>query len=1004
MEEDSLYDKVENVIGCHVEDAVTFWAQNINRHRDILGTSCALAEICPQACSVFGNPDLGKVYGGCFSEDKCWYRCKVLCVINDEKCQVLYIDYGNSETLNRSEIVEIPVDLQFPSVAKKYRLWGLQISVNQELNQFDQGKKFLNSLIFEKEVKIRCKGTCHDGTVLAVAECGVLNIGEVMVKKGFAERSKCPISSNNGDTKADSFKSQSRNAKTATSVWSNRANLPANNKGGFGNNMPLNSWNENNTANHVPFIKEKMMACDLSRASNISLAKIKQEQKIIEENIKLKEENVAFKEENQNLLHLYEELKSNVEKLNCELEAKEKAHTETLEYLENTLSTYVGTTMRNLAVKFEKLKDVRHASMSDRFGENLSEAVKAVTEGWLAAPPSLEKLEKIWVEYNTAQEEIRSCKYMDEVQNLIPQRNEMQQKLYCAIKEFIVEVDELPISERLETLQKLQGYLEASYGKAHDAESSERLFEEFFEWKCVKMEELNRVRSATDASLQDFVTCFNRIIKFFDITSETLLKSKDVVVNIDDVLKNVELGISQELDVSLVELDEADKKIILAVYNKVMQKIHQEQHLLTSVYHKYLDSVEFKKEIVAWLDKSPNIDDLLLVKKRLKNLKAKLRWKLVEKSNLEESDDFSESEMAKIKEEIAGLRSSVFQDIYQEQEEYEKLNHLVHRCFPELPLLHPEAGILKYMNSGGLLTVNLERDLLDAEPMKELSTKHPLVCSEFQGQKVLLKGYVMDMNTETGVIKRAAEYHKAWRELKEESGLMQLMFLFLCKCDPLAYMMIPYYAGANLGALQASIPLTPGEILKVMKGVARGLHTLHTANVVHGSLHESNVFAVNREQGIVGDFDFTKSVEQRASENHVLANGLSLTSPEIKNGQPPSPALDMYAYGCLLYWLFVGNLELKRNLDGTPQIDGIELDDKVRALLLNLLCCDIRMTSEQVLNDDCFLLPDLNPVPPEDEPAEYGNGGERTKSEIGSDDLQGSESESSSETTIPDID
>lgn len=62
-------------------------------------------------------------------------------------------------------------------------------------------------------------------------------------------------------------------------------------------------------------------------------------------------------------------------------------------------------------------------------------------------------------------------------------------------------------------LQRLQEYLEATYGEAHKAESSEAAFEAFFEWKHIKMEELNCVRSATDASLQDFVTCFNRIIK-----------------------------------------------------------------------------------------------------------------------------------------------------------------------------------------------------------------------------------------------------------------------------------------------------------------------------------------------------------------------------------------------------------------------------------------------------------------------------------------------------------
>lgn len=35
--------------------------------------------------------------------------------------------------------------------------------------------------------------------------------------------------------------------------------------------------------------------------------------------------------------------------------------------------------------------------------------------------------------------------------------------------------------------------------------------------------------------------------------------------------------------------------------------------------------------------------------------------------------------------------------------------------------------------------MSLERDLLDTEPMKELSSKRPLVCSDINGQPVLLK-------------------------------------------------------------------------------------------------------------------------------------------------------------------------------------------------------------------------------------------------------------------------
>ncbi|XP_039382640.1 serine/threonine-protein kinase 31 isoform X2 [Mauremys reevesii] len=949
MDENTGYNKVEDVVGCHVEDAVTFWAQNMSRNNDILKLSHALAEVCPQANSVFGNPDFTKIYGGCFSEDKCWYRCKVQQVISDEKCQVLYIDYGNSEMLNRSEIVEIPENLQFPSIAKKYRLWGLQIPPDQDLNQFDQGRKFLYSLIFEKEIKMRHKATYQDGTIVAQAEYGKVDIGEEVSKKGFAEKCKSPINANNCDEKKiDVAQYQPWNAKVSAPAWENRPNPSVSNrlKGHFGDQIGTNMRNENHTGNHMPFVKEKLMACDFNIGSNISLAKIKQDQKLIEENEKLRNEKEILQKENQILLQNYKELESTIAQLNHQVQEEKETSKETLKHLGKTLHTYVGTKMRSLAAQIEVLKDVRCSDMNVHFGDDLFRAVKEVTERCLIAPSSLEKLEKIWAEYNLAQEMIQLCKNVNESDILILKRNEVRQNLYSAVEEFILEVDELPLSERSTILQELSGSLEAIYGQVSEADDSEETFQQFFEWKQTKLEEFSRVRSGTDASLQILATWFSGMIKFFDLTSEVSLKSEEVVGNVDEVLEKAESNICKELEISLVEQDEADKEIILNAYNKVIQKIHQEQHLITVVQSKYLASVEFKKQIVEWLNKSPNIDTLLSIKKTLKNVKARLRWKLVEKSNLEESDDYSEYEITKVKEEITGLRNNLIQEIYNEQEEYGTLTYLVQKWFPELPLLHPEAGILKYMNSGGLLAVSLERDLLDAEPLKELSTKHPLVCSEVQEQKVLLKGYAVDVSTEAKVIERTARYHRAWSEFKEKSGLLQLMFLFLCKSDPLVYLMVPYYPGASLGALQAGTPLTSEEILKVMEGVARGLHTLHKANIVHGSLHTNNVFAVNRKQGIVGDFDFTKSDDQRASANSMVVGNLNLISPELRMGHLASPSSDMYAYGCLLFW-----------------------DDKVKSLLLNLICSN-RMTAEQVLNDDCFLLPDVIPAPPQNEPGE----------------------------------
>ncbi|XP_039198027.1 serine/threonine-protein kinase 31 isoform X4 [Crotalus tigris] len=800
----------------------------------------------------------------------------------------------------------------------------------------------------------------RDGTIIAQAECGLLDVGEEMAKKGFAELRKSSIKNKFFETKVDFF--VHKNAKISTPRWAMNSVASSRMTGSHGD-MFLSEKNEN-SIDH---------SSSIQRISDISLEKIREDQKLIEETEKLKEEMVTFQKENQILSHQCEIQESTIHKLTCDLENEKKAYKESLDCMENRLLTYVGTTVRKLATRFETLKETRQNHASAHFGEDLLEAANIVTKEKILALQSMEKLEKIWTDYNISQQEIRLCKHVDEVQSLILQRNELQHKLPKALEEFIVEVNDLPLSERLETLKKLQGSLEVAYGQADEAEGSEEVFEEFFEWKNARLEKFSWVRNATDTSLQNLVLSFSNIIQFFDTGSTVLMKSEDVGVNVDEVLKNVELDISQEFDMFLTELDEKDKKVILNMYNVVMRKILQEQDLINAVNQKYLESCEFKNQIVEWLDMTPNIDDLLLIKKRMKDVKAQLRWKLVEKNNLEESDNYSKDEMVKIKEEISSLQDNVFQEIYKEQEEYEKLNHLVQKRFPELPLLHPEVGILKYMNSGGL-TVSLERDLLNAEPMKELSIKHPVMCSTIQGQKVLLKGYIVDMNIETQIIERAAKYHKVWKELREESCLMQPMFLFLCKSDPMVYLMIPYYAGANLGTLQMTAPLTPQETLKVMKGVARGLCALHKADIIHGSLHKNNVFALNREQGIVGDFDFTKSESKRALSDFMTLNGLSLISPELRNGQPPSPASDMYVFGCLLYWLFIGKQELKTNEDGTPEIDGLDMDDKVKSLLSQLLCYDNRMTAEQVLNADCFLSPDLISVPLESEVTEYDHG------------------------------
>nr|KAF6419493.1 serine/threonine kinase 31 [Rousettus aegyptiacus] len=901
MDEDTHYNKVEDVVGSHVEDAVTFWAQSISRNKDIMKIGCSLSEVCPHANSVFGNLDPKKIYGGLFSEDKCWYRCKVLKVISDEK-----------------------------------------------------GRTFLGSLIFEKEIKMRIKATYQDGTVIAQAEYGTVDIGEEVAKKGFAEKCKLTSSTNIcEEKKSDPGPLVLRNLKGPIPLWGHRSNQSAFSrpKGRLSGRPTLDLKNENDAGNHVTFPKESLTVGDFNLPSNVSLAKIKQDQKLIEENEKLKTEKEI-------LLESCKALESKVEQTAQELQQEKATTMDLTKHLESTLKTRVGTRMKNLAAKVELLKEIRRVNISIRFGNDLSDAIQVLDEECFTIPASLNELEIIWTEYNMAQEKIKTCQNVNEGNILIAKRNEVQQKLYMAVEVFILEVDELPLNKRLKTLQDLSASLEAVYGQANEGTNSEEILKKFYDWKCDKREEFTSVRSETEVSLQRLMAWFQSTLKAFDLSVEESLTFEDTIGNIDEILEKTESSICKELEISLVEQGDADKEIILNTYSQVLQKIHSEERLIATVQSKYKHSIEFKKQIIECLNNSPNLDHLLSIKKTLKSLKARLRWKLVEKNNLEESDDDHDgSEIEKIKQEITQLRKSVFQEIYREQEEYEKLNSLVQKWFPELPLLHPEIGLLKYMNSGGLLTMSLERDLLDAEPMKELSSKRPL-------------GYSVDVDTEARVIQRAATYHRAWREAKEESGLLPLIFLFLCKSDPMAYLMVPYYPRANLSAVQASMPLTSEEALKVMKGVAQGLHTLHKADIIHGSLHQNNVFALNRERGIIGDFDFTKSVSQRTSVN-MMVGDLNLISPELKMGKPASPSSDLYAYGCLLLWLSVQNQEFETNEDGIPKVDQFHLDDNVKSLLCSLICCRSSMTAEQVLNAECFLLPKGKSPPNPEKDTEY---------------------------------
>lgn len=43
--------------------------------------------------------------------------------------------------------------------------------------------------------------------------------------------------------------------------------------------------------------------------------------------------------------------------------------------------------------------------------------------------------------------------------------------------------------------------------------------------------------------------------------------------------------------------------------------------------------------------------------------------------------------------------------------------------------------------------------------------------------------------------------------------------------------------------------------------------------------------------------------EQRAVDSGMVAGSVSLVAPELREGEPPSPTSDMYAFGGLMFWV-----------------------------------------------------------------------------------------------------
>ena len=117
-------------------------------------------------------------------------------------------------------------------------------------------------------------------------------------------------------------------------------------------------------------------------------------------------------------------------------------------------------------------------------------------------------------------------------------------------------------------------------------------------------------------------------------------------------------------------------------------------------------------------------------------------------------------------------------------------------------------------------------------------------------------------------------------------------------------------AGQISGQSSPGAPPDLETALRLAKEIAAGMHHIHTAGIIHGDLKANNVLLQRSVDGPVAKVaDFGLSIKLEEDQTHVsgvTSGTITHMSPELLQHNINSTASDVYAFGIVLYELFMG--------------------------------------------------------------------------------------------------
>ena len=130
------------------------------------------------------------------------------------------------------------------------------------------------------------------------------------------------------------------------------------------------------------------------------------------------------------------------------------------------------------------------------------------------------------------------------------------------------------------------------------------------------------------------------------------------------------------------------------------------------------------------------------------------------------------------------------------------------------------------------------------------------------------------------------------------------------------YLSYEYVSGTDLARMISDAQgtprggLEPEEALRLLADIARGLEYAHKLEVVHRDLKPANILVDDEGRARVTDFGLAKMAgmtREIRTETGMVVGTPECMAPEQAMGKEVGPPADIYALGCLLYWMLAGS-------------------------------------------------------------------------------------------------